>query len=49
MLFHVAHYSPAMVCLHFPQGLFQLLNQVEEGRRVGLQHLGSLLFVLVKM
>lgn len=38
-----------MVCFHFPQRLFQLLNEVQEGRRVGLQHLGCPIFVLIKM
>ena len=48
-LLDIAHDSPTVVCFHLLQGLFQLLNQVEQGGWVCLQNLGVVISILIKV
>lgn len=48
-LLDIAHNSSAVVCFHFLQCLFQLLNQMEQGGWVCLQNLGVVISILTKV
>ena len=48
-LLDAAHDSPAVVCFHLLQGLFQLLSQVQQGGWVCLQNVRVETSILVKV
>lgn len=48
-LLDVAHNSPTVVCFHFLQCLFQLLNQMEQSGWVCLKNLGVVFSILIKV